>query len=344
MPFSFEQAAGQAINTGTGMLLSGYNDMRQIQQQRRLNDANFWSHKQMTEYNMQKQLEMWEKTGYVGQVGQMKRAGLNPGLLYGMGGGGGTSTNVATGNTQSGQAPTGGGEILGSIGMGIQAQMAQAQIELAKSQANKNNVEADKLAGVDTEEANARILNLTQDVTNKKAQAVLLGIEKDLGDIKVDIAKRTKEDQITLIVSTAEESVQRVNMLELAYDIDKKTKNDKIKLIQAEAIGQVLENSLTVAKTGLTEQSTKLTKEQTDKTKTEGGILKEFGRQQAASNLALTNAKINESIQGIMLKWKALSQGDKELILKETMQDSNLGQQELNAAIGAIDKILNNFK
>ena len=56
------------------------------------------------------------------QVEQMKLAGLNPALAYGMGGGGVTA-NVATGKTSGGQAPSGGGEIVAAQAMGLQLRM-----------------------------------------------------------------------------------------------------------------------------------------------------------------------------------------------------------------------------
>ena len=75
--------------------------------------------------------EMWEKTNYSAQKEQMKKAGLNPALMYGMSGGGGVTTGPsnATAEGQAGNT---------NIGMGIQA---VAQLELLKAQ--KENIEAD---------------------------------------------------------------------------------------------------------------------------------------------------------------------------------------------------------
>ena len=49
-----------------------------------------------------KQMEMWENTNYPAQVEQIKKAGLNPAMLYGQSGGGATVTG-------SGGASVGGG-------------------------------------------------------------------------------------------------------------------------------------------------------------------------------------------------------------------------------------------
>lgn len=71
--------------------------------------------------------DYWLKTNYEAQKGQMKKAGLNPGLMYGMGGGGG-------GQSASGAMP----EAASNRGMDI-AQNAQ----LALMKAQKENIEAD---------------------------------------------------------------------------------------------------------------------------------------------------------------------------------------------------------
>jgi len=53
------------------------------------------------------------------QMAELEKAGLNPALLYGMGGGGGQSTSVNTGSVSGGSAPTGGREVQDMISMGL---------------------------------------------------------------------------------------------------------------------------------------------------------------------------------------------------------------------------------
>ena len=93
----------------------------------------------LADYNAAKQLEMWKATNYPAQVEQMKLAGLNPALAYGMGGGGGVTANVATGKTSGGQAPSGGGEILAAQAMGLQLRMQEAQIKNIEADTNLKN-------------------------------------------------------------------------------------------------------------------------------------------------------------------------------------------------------------
>lgn len=97
--------------------------------------------------------DYWLKTNYSSQVEQLKQAGLNPGLLYGMGGGGGTTTGQANGNVQGANAPQGGMEI-------------QKAMELSLIDAQRRNIEADtkdKLANLPNKEQDV----ITKDLANK---------------------------------------------------------------------------------------------------------------------------------------------------------------------------------
>lgn len=170
------QAASSAVGQILGMPLAAWNDRRQLRQQGRLSEQQMGFDKRMTDYNQQKQLEMWEKTGPQGQMEQLKKAGLNPGLIYGMGGAGGQTANVTPGNVQGAKAPAGGGEVEAMTGMGIQSRLLKAQEELLQSQANLNNVEAAKKSGVDTENtkadtANKIAQNLIYEYAGKEAQS-----------------------------------------------------------------------------------------------------------------------------------------------------------------------------
>ena len=86
-------------------------------------------------------MDIWEKTNYSAQMKQLDKAGLNPGLIYGMGGAGGGTIGGSSATAQGQQ---------GNMGMGIDA----AQIALLNAQ--RKNIEADtanKLAGKGKTEA-----------------------------------------------------------------------------------------------------------------------------------------------------------------------------------------------
>lgn len=116
--------------------------------------------KQAAEQSQKYAKEMWDYTNYPNQVKALEQAGLNAGLLYGMSGGGGAST---AGADQEGVSGVGADQ---SAAMGLSLENMKAQTELAHAQANKANAEANKLAGVDTEEGYANIENLQAAVKN----------------------------------------------------------------------------------------------------------------------------------------------------------------------------------
>jgi len=128
---------------GAGMVAGGVTDLMNMANAKATEARQMRNAKNMAIFNKNQQIDLFNKTGYEATTNQMINAGLNPALLY-KGGGAGGSTNLESGKIEAQRVESQG------QGMAIQSAMAQAQIELAKSQANKNNVEAEKIAGVDT--------------------------------------------------------------------------------------------------------------------------------------------------------------------------------------------------
>ena len=102
--------------------------------------------------------EYWDYTNAENQVEHLKNSGLNIGLMYGQSGAGGMGASGGARQESPDQAQG------NPIGMALQVQqieqqrrMNDAQIALAEAQANKANKEANKIAGVDTQEALKRI-------------------------------------------------------------------------------------------------------------------------------------------------------------------------------------------
>ena len=128
------QAASGAVDAGLGLLLQSHNDRRQLRQQEKLNQQSLAFNQKLYDYQNSKQLEFWQKTNYPAQVEQLKKAGLNPALLYGSGGSGGAITGGGIGNAAPTGAPAGGGEIMGM-------QLMQAQRKLIEAQTKKTEAD-----------------------------------------------------------------------------------------------------------------------------------------------------------------------------------------------------------
>lgn len=149
-----------------GMGIGAWNDARQIKQNERQQKQNLYYDTIWMNRQQKAALEMWEATGYKGQKRQLIEAGLNPGLMYGMGGGGGATTGPSAGRSGMG-APTDTGAIGMGIQAGIQAALAKATIENTKAQTDKTRVETEKIAETDTP-------NVEADTANKILQGIIL--------------------------------------------------------------------------------------------------------------------------------------------------------------------------
>lgn len=133
-----------------GAVLGGQQDKRNYDQANRIGRLNNVLGMEMGNYNYGKQLEMWKATGPVGQMEQLKKAGLNAALMYGKSGPGGMLAAPATAGHTSAQT----GDYSREIGMGMQLAtgLQQAQIENLNADTEKKKADAKKTAGVDTEQ------------------------------------------------------------------------------------------------------------------------------------------------------------------------------------------------
>lgn len=102
--------------------------------------------------------DYWNYTNAENQVAHLKNAGLNIGLMYGQSGAGGMGASGGA-RQESPDQPQG-----NPVAMALQTQqieqqrrMNDAQIALTEAEAKKANSEADKISGVDTQEALKRI-------------------------------------------------------------------------------------------------------------------------------------------------------------------------------------------
>lgn len=226
------QAAQQAVGGGLGAIFNLIGQGAQYKQQKRLQELQIKGQKELTDYNTSKQLQMWMDTNYPAQVEQLKKAGLNPALLYGHGGGGGATASVTPGAVSGGQAQNP-AAIMAQTAMGLNTAMQSAQIQALKAQTNKTNVEAAKIAGVDTTEAKGRI--------------ALMNLEKDwLG--------QTFDARIQQLDRSIEKTTQEAREIDQRVGITADTRQATIDKAQEEAIGAALQNILIGENTKATTQ------------------------------------------------------------------------------------------
>ena len=239
-------ALGIAQGLGLGRRAAERN---QLEQQKKLSE-------QQAKIQNESQMRMWRDTNYEAQVGELKKAGLNPALLYGKGGGGGTTVGAGVGGGQAANVAATQSANTQSTGMGIQGAMMLSQMELMKSQADKAQAEADAIRGYKAEQATADVTlkgvqaeSLTQGINNQKAVEALTKVETTLKQIQAYEQQTSQEDRLNYIEYTTNKALEELNLIKNEVYISDQIMDDKIKIVTAEGIGAVLNNALTIAKT-----------------------------------------------------------------------------------------------
>ena len=116
------------------------------------------------------QMKAWRDTGYEAQMKMMKDAGLNPGLMYGMSGGGGQTTGSQGGGSASGNqahAPM-------DIGASVQAGLMLAQAEKLKAETKEIEAKTEEVGQKISESQQRVIESISKVALNEK-----MGITED---------------------------------------------------------------------------------------------------------------------------------------------------------------------
>lgn len=214
-------------------------------------DKQFQQNKEAAAINQAYAKEMWDYTSYENQRKHMEMANLNPALMYGMGGAAGGSASgagtVGGGGSLPGTNPVNAGSQAG--GMSIQGAMMFSEIAKNFAQASKDEADAKKKEGVETDEARARInlINKQTEVEEEVKQLTAANYFKVLKEqdevwqnarllsTQADIAEKTKQAEI--------ESVYVKNWLNTVTGLEKLA---QIELHEADA-RKILEETRWIA-------------------------------------------------------------------------------------------------
>lgn len=163
-----------------GMIGGHQQERRNYRNQRNLMNLQMHNQAGLNRQGHDLQMDMWNKTNYGAQVGHMKDAGLNPALMYKGAGAGGTTGSQGGGSASMGSSQQGRVMDMSNLLMG-------AQIKDLEANARKKEVEANKLAGVDTTEGESRVAMNKQNVEESIAR------EKNIGaDTKLKVEQKVK--------------------------------------------------------------------------------------------------------------------------------------------------------
>lgn len=300
-----------AANTGQGALgaiiglgLGGIENKRQRKQQRKLNEIQLDAHKKFTEFNSKEQLKMWEATNYPAQMAQLKKAGLNPALMYEGGGPGGT-TQVQTGG-EAGHTAARGAEGVQGMGMGLQMGMMSAQIRLMEAQAKKAEADANKTAGVDTDLAKTEIASLTQGIENAKAQQALTKVQTRLAEIDAEVRGESTKALKYIIKAEADKLQNEVNILYNENLISQNTWSQKIDIVNQQLIAATLSNEL------------------------------------ARSNITVNEAQIQKWAKELTMMEKYVDQGERQTKVQEQLANFNtsLTREAIHVVGGIVSDVI----
>ncbi len=145
--------------------------------------------KKLNEQGRQIQMDIWNDTNYGAQKQHMIDAGLNPALMYGLGGGGGSTTGSQGGGSASGgQAPAQPPMDMSNLLIGAQIEKLKAEAKLAEANAGRVPSEIDLNLQKGLGEI-ARAKNLDEDTRLKIEQRLKTVIETKGQDIRNDLDK-----------------------------------------------------------------------------------------------------------------------------------------------------------
>lgn len=251
---------GAGVATGAAPLLGRIGqkkrEKRQFGYQKQLMDIQAQNQMMLNQQAKDLSLDLWMDTNAKAQMEQLEKAGLNPALMYGQSGPGGTTATGSGGGASGGAAPQVTHPYL-DISNAIEASLASAKKKLLENQALKEEAEARSIMGEEGTLGAAQIANLLQDVKSKKAVQTLTELKSDMQRVENRIINATEKNAIKMVEVELSSGLAMLKSLEAQGEIDQATVQDKIDIIRSESVRMVLSNKEIQARTGLLDSQTR---------------------------------------------------------------------------------------
>lgn len=181
--------AGASVAGGLlGMIGQGKRAKKAHNRNKELMGIQFQNQQALNQQGHELQMKTWRDTGYEAQMKMMKDAGLNPGLMYGMNGGGGQTTGSQGGGSASGNqahAPM-------DIGASVQASLMAAQAAKIVAETNEIKNRTDKL-DFDKEKVIQEIRNLKAGENTEKERTALVKLQALFESSKIENMNRNTD-------------------------------------------------------------------------------------------------------------------------------------------------------
>lgn len=297
----------QAIQGAQGIALQSRGINKQIKGQGKIMAMQAKHAKELSDYQQEQQLETWKATSYPGQMEQLKNAGLNAGLMYGMGGGGGVTTGASM------QTGVSGGNINTDIPtFGLQLQQQQAQIELIKAQTANINANTEKTGGVDTKKTEAEITNLGALTENTKAKTTFTELQNDYQRLENTIKEKTLDKAIARIEWEADDTFEKLQKDVRENNIGEELYTKAVETYKAQYIKLITETTYIKQQTEASKTGQKLTEAETTATNTERDM------------------NIKRTVGNLETKWAELGINDRGKVTESNEY------KELTSMVGAV--------
>ena len=176
-----------------GMVADGVqghqNERRNYRNEREMMQKQYGNQRMLNQQGHDLQMDMWNKTNYGAQVGHMKDAGLNPALMYGSAGQGGTTGSQGGGSASKGSSQMNKGMDISNMLMGKQAELLDAQKQ--KTEAETRNIKGE------TPESLGRIEKLGAEAKNIIQKTLNLKTDNEIGKVQKGLLELKESKQVT---------------------------------------------------------------------------------------------------------------------------------------------------
>lgn len=229
---------GTAGKTAGAIAISEYDRQRQLENATKMHEMQIAGSKEMGTFNQGLAIDTFMKTqSPMAQRKMMEQAGLNVGMMYSGGGGGGGATTTAGNVPTQSMNPQ-------SIGMALTQMQnlatGKAEQKNIEADTKKKEVEAEKLAGVDTQVAGATLEQIKTETTNEKVKTAINEYEADIKEIEAQTKNMTQWDTITEIKASAGKLAYEANIAKNEGKISDETYQSVIKQINTGTVEQQL--------------------------------------------------------------------------------------------------------
>lgn len=238
-----EQIVNSVLGSGIGAALGMIQGNQQQENSKELMGLQHKYNEISADLAQNRQKDMWNYTNYENQLKHMMNAGLSPGLMYGLNGGGGTSAGSGAQASVSGAQGSKPDMVQGGA-MGLQLGAIQSQIELNQSAAEKN--------AADAAEAKSRIPGHEREAELKESQARLNNSQAELNKVQEGLVKaNTKLSEAEYEVAISERDKNITEVSKIAEEMIKINAEGRLTNEQANWYGRVMANEIAM-KTALT--------------------------------------------------------------------------------------------